>query len=107
MKVSEIDGPLLDYWVAKAAWGEAKIVDGDVLGGAGSEWVGRTFSPTTIWAQAGPLIEKERIKLLPPEAERLVWLAEVGQAQGLDASPLIAAMRAYVASKYGEEVPAE
>lgn len=104
MKVTEIDGPLLDYWVAKAEWGEAQIVDGDVLGGAGSEWVGRVFSPTTIWAQAGPLIEKKRIKLLPPEGDRLVWLAEAGHAQGLDASPLMAAMRALVAAKFGEEV---
>ncbi|MGX6570814.1 phage protein NinX family protein [Cupriavidus necator] len=107
MKVSEIDGPLLDYWVAKAEWGDAQIVDGDVLGGAGSEWDGQVFSPTKIWAQGGPLIEKKRIRILPPEGGRLVWLAEVGQAQGLDALPLIAAMRAFVAAKFGDEVPAE
>ncbi len=107
VKVSEIEGPLLDYWAAMAEWGSASVVDGDVMGASGSEWAGRTFSPSTSWVQGGPIMERDRIKLLPPEADRLVWLAEVGAARGHGVTPLIAAMRAFVASKFGEQVPDE
>lgn len=73
------------------------------------------FYPSSDWEQGGPIIERERIWLDPVEAggtfrgERQTeagWLARawghVYNERG--PTPLIAAMRAYVASKFGDEV---
>jgi hypothetical protein len=70
---------------------------------------------STDWAQGGPIIQREGIQLSvgnyfkDPGGAGFTWFAETwtnppakGQA---DDSPLIAAMRAYVASKFGDEVP--
>jgi hypothetical protein len=66
---------------------------------------------STDWAQGGPIIERERIQLMP-------WRPELGNVaswsgrtldswQESAATPLVAAMRAYVASKFGDTVPDE
>ena len=54
------------------------------------------------WAQSGPIIERERIRLDP----RGVWVAghDSSNDEYLGPTPLIAAMRCYVASKLGDEV---
>lgn len=78
------------------------------------------FCPSTEWSDGGPIIERERIVVTPDEGE---WAAGLlGHIDpGGDASPrwdppgevplwvtgptpLIAAMRAYVMSKFGEAV---
>jgi hypothetical protein len=116
MKVSDLEGALLDYWVAKAAGlhpipneprGFFYWIDD---GAACSGW----WSPSTIWSQGGPLIEREQITIIDCAIK---WVAMVRQTWGWDGpwskfeaagpTPLVAAMRAYVASKYGEEVPDE
>lgn len=66
------------------------------------------FEPSTDWAQGGPIIERERIDLMWQMGGRPYWLAET-QPDHNDQSeegstPLIAAMRCYVASKLGDEV---
>lgn len=70
------------------------------------------FSPTDDWAQAGPIIERYEIDLRA--VEEGVWEAsnifddlEFHYFQG--PTPLIAAMRCYVASKLGDivEIPEE
>lgn len=67
----------------------------------------------TDWAQGGPIIEREKITLLwqPPSYDGGRWFACIGDAlddetlgQHHESSPLIAAMRCYVASKLGDEV---
>lgn len=77
------------------------------------------FHPSRDWAQGGPIIEREGITLLDPKfCESGQWEAFMGAfpdvrkysivgmvAQGAGPTPLIAAMRAYVASKFGDEVP--
>ncbi len=73
---------------------------------------GPGFAPATDWEQGGPIIEREKIAVrfepechwlfAPPEA---TWLANyngVGEWHG--PTPLIAAMRCYVASKLGDKV---
>jgi hypothetical protein len=77
------------------------------------------FSPSDDWAQGGPLIEQEGIELLcnlsAHEASRFSggvkadWQAfhrsnRRTSARQFAATPLIAAMRYYVASKLGDEV---
>lgn len=70
------------------------------------------YSPTTNWGQGGPIIERERISIeyMPGagDAGLDVWIAtriegsSVSEEQG--PTPLIAAMRCYVASRLGDEV---
>lgn len=117
-KTSELTGALLDAAVAKAE-GRVKFIthapDGMVLlprNGRASladpkDW--DAYTPSTYWQDGGPIIEREGIKLMPPQGDRSRWLAEVFQGKphfgwAEASSPLIAAMRAYVASKLGEEV---
>lgn len=61
------------------------------------------FSPSTNWAQAGPIIERERIGVeAHPGAE--TWIAFINGRHQTGPTPLIAAMRCYVASQLGDEV---
>jgi hypothetical protein len=69
-------------------------------------------SPSTDWAQGGPIIERERISVdTAPLHDGWIAVTSVGcyalpngrhYADG--STPLIAAMRCYVASKLGDEV---
>lgn len=75
------------------------------------ELIGRQFSPSTHWSQGGLIIERERIGVTTDVSDDLVrfWRAKAedtgiaGRPQ-IGPTPLIAAMRCYVASKLGEEV---
>lgn len=112
MKTSELTGSQLDYWVAKAEeFPSAWIVEEEggkprcILGPAVMdrfEW-----SPSEAWEQGGPIIERERINLHATHLEDWrAWTDPNGRIDRGD-TPLIAAMRAYVSSKFGEEVPEE
>ena len=107
IKTSELTGAALDWAVAKYA--DKHVSIGDI------HW--RNYSPSTNWAQGGPIIERERIEIqkgnplyFPKGNERgdyyePLWIA--GKMHG--STPLIAAMRCLVASKLGDkiEVPDE
>jgi len=54
------------------------------------------------WAQGGPIIEREEIAILLEYPKS--WWATDGDARSSGDTPLIAAMRCYVASKLGDEV---
>lgn len=66
----------------------------------------RIWTPSTDWAQGGPIIRRERLNLEPfnsiqfplPEGG---WCSD-GVWESLE--PLVAAMRCFVASKLGDEV---
>jgi hypothetical protein len=61
------------------------------------------YSPSTKWSQGGPIIERERIQLC--DAEDSQWMAYTSDTEFCTGpTPLIAAMRCYVASKLGDEV---
>ena len=106
-KTAELTGAALDWAVAKCEG----VINGDDLDiGFIRE---RGYTPSTDWAQGGPIIEREKITILyvdPDDEEPLVsedcWTAGVPFAEtGYTAqTPLIAAMRCYVASKLGEDV---
>jgi len=114
VKTSELNGTLLDHWVARAeGWTfgpQHKTLDCDVWRDSDSLIVGtipaQAYEPSTNWAQGGLIIEREKIALDPhakgwdAKAPRSCWMAHVP-------TPLVAAMRAYVASKFGDEVPDE
>jgi hypothetical protein len=69
------------------------------------EWM-----PSTSWDQGGPIIERERICLTHPKYD--CWTAIGQDGTDLDIplyqedgpTPLIAAMRCFVASRLGDEV---
>ncbi len=116
-RVSDLGGAELDYWVAKAEGRTARI---HPKCGAQHQPSGRNrevwlpFRPSTDWADGGPIIERERIVLSPPsQSDKAgLWFAvapapgttkmEIGQFAD---NALVAAMRVYVVSKLGEEVP--
>jgi hypothetical protein len=63
----------------------------------------------TDWAQGGPIIEREGINLFQRKGiaakEGRPWLAyNEAQLEQHGPTPLIAAMRCYVASKLGDEI---
>ena len=66
-----------------------------------------TFEPSTDWAQGGPIIEREKINV-STYGGLLQWIATKKTGETFEAvsgpTPLIAAMRCYVASKLGDEV---
>lgn len=107
MKVSELEGALLDYWVGRAA--ELPI---SMLGGM-CIWQQnmKPFNPSINWAQGGVIIDRERIEF-GRQADDMwgAWIGDLafdepGNPTATGPTHLIAAMRAYVASKFGEEVP--
>jgi hypothetical protein len=57
---------------------------------------------STNWAQGGPIIEREGIALLP-EHEWCGYIDNI-RSQKYGPTPLIAAMRCFVASRLGDEV---
>lgn len=73
-----------------------------------------TWEPSTIWAQGGPIIEREGIAIDCERSSGHItgWVAcnEVAGDENWDSNvcygptPLIAAMRCYVASRLGDEV---
>jgi Protein of unknown function (DUF2591) len=99
MKTSELTGSALDWAVAKCEGLRTYV---EVVEG---------FKPSTDWAQGGSIIEREHISLWSSghtweaqiENDSDEWLIEWND------SPLVAAMRCYVASKLGDdvEIPAE
>jgi len=106
MKTSELIGPALDWAVAKCK----EVITGDNLD-VGFVLEGG-YTPSTDWSQGGPIIERELIETTPDLSDRVViWFAEIWPdiskpctARGNGPTPLIAAMRCYVASKLGDEV---
>lgn len=126
MKVSEMEGAILDMWVARAegkchsqspgVWGNALINELGRLSIAKNSWdCARYFEPSTNWAHGGPIIERASIALM--HATDKLWAAEkwTGEPETREDkfvmaygdTPLIAAMRCYVESKFGPEVTEE
>ena len=65
-----------------------------------------TFCPSTDWTRGGPLIERECIDVMFEGPEWYAYMRwESGRTIQYDGpTPLIAAMRCYVASKLGDTV---
>jgi hypothetical protein len=102
MKTSELTWSALDWAVAKCEGNEIKIRKGHF-------WI-PTESYSTDWAQGGPIIGRENISIVR-EGDAGNWVASVYNYAEADwhlhtegTTPLIAAMRCYVASKLGDEV---
>jgi hypothetical protein len=130
-KVAELQGALLDAAVAMAEGYMFSLLD-DGRGGLvletpdiAAERSGPDFAPSSVFDDAGPIIWRERISTVSSRGYEeqggpVFWAAFVGEFShyideplysidsrnydGSGETPLIAAMRAYVASKFGETV---
>ena len=124
IKTSELSGAALDWAVAKCENLEIHTLEKgmkiSVRNGELEPWW--VFTPSTNWAQGGPIIEREDINVTRyTRAEVTETNQEIYRKDGWTASttataywitpirnygttPLLAAMRCYVTSKLGEWV---
>jgi len=107
IKIVELSGYALDWAVAKCLRPELNLEHIET-----SLW-----SPSTNWSQGGRLVEREKISVLPPKVYKIgierhdfpvtYWrsMKQVGDQifHGMGDTPLIAAMRCYVASMVCDE----
>ncbi len=101
MKTSELTGAALDWAVAKCEDEEVTMVKGQLE----TRWTENGWKPSTDWAQGGPIIGREKIGLGHAVSERKPYWFAIGYlVEECGPTPLIAAMRCYVASKLGDEV---
>lgn len=105
MKTSELTGTALDWAVCEASGffrGYTQFRSGrgflKVYGVAAS----KHLHPSTEWASGGQIIEREGLTLTHQASQ---WAAQTDDdVFAYGPTPLIAAMRCFVASKLGDEV---
>ena len=97
IKVAEATERQLNWLVAR--------IEGDELPKSG----GKGLDYSSDWAHGGPIIERERISIRPdvstPNFRAFVIRPPEGMSHRyIGPTPLIAAMRCYVASKLGNQI---
>jgi hypothetical protein len=118
MKTSELTGAALDWAVAQCEYKDAEV--DEYFEFSYSPYIRDyqtgnriPFTPSTNWVQGGPIIERDIVELIrcrDGSSGPIFWEAragfegEPGHAVETGHTPLIAAMRCYVASKLGDEV---
>lgn len=116
-RVADLEGVELALWVGRADGADfgPDCNQGEyIITGGHSGITPEVYAPHEDWAQGGPIIEKYGIAIFNGESR---WAAEVRgphiDFEWIDtttydeitgSAPLIAAMRAFVASKFGETV---
>ena len=102
MKTSELTGAALDWAVEIASGGYPQW---------NTEWEmfyaanGAEMHYSTDWAQGGPIIEREHIETSRGGAyAEHFWKATRNLNTAFGTTPLVAAMRCFVASKLGDTV---
>lgn len=120
IKTQDLTGPALDWAVAKAEGDKVfrpRVGRPTYWDKADDRWVVRaqvanvgwfadyTYTPSTNWAQGGPIIEREGIRIHRSVTDQW-WAGPESDPHRPVAgpTPLIAAMRCYVASHLGDEV---
>lgn len=116
IKTSELTGAALDWAVAKSIGHRVAESYGSYiriyLPDLKQSGYTLAFCPSTDWAQGGPIIERERMDIECWDFHSMPWKASMwwddefssGDIEMHGPTPLIAAMRCYVASKLGDEV---
>ena len=89
MKTDELTGAALDWAVAKCEGVEI------IVRQENWDWY------STDWTQGGPIIEREKIATAWHITR---WVAWRGVIEHPGPTPLIAAMRCYVAAKLGDDI---
>lgn len=105
IKTSELTGAALAYAVKLSEGGDPQSHD---MALHLHRFLSRRVKPDADWSQGGPIIERERIWLQPEIGKDgcgNAWYAvSLLNTDAYGPTPLIAAMRCYVASKLGDEV---
>ena len=107
IKTKDLTGAQLDWMVAKCEDKNGVLHDDGitwciVIAAPSGVYKGR-YTPTVNWAQGGQIIEREGISIYRMTSDWSAAYNPSGAAQD-GPTPLIAAMRCYVASKLGDEV---
>ena len=110
MKTSDLTGDALDWAVGVVEGEQLTVRDRfPCVLNAGGRW-----NPSSSWSQGGPIIERGGIATETEHGD--LWRAHFGRARvtfdgrahtyhhAVGPTPLVAAMRCYVASKLGDEV---
>ena len=126
MKANELTGHALNWAVAQAEgdrvyrprvgrpsdWDKAAYL----ADGSDDRWVVRvqnakvahfvdwTYNPSNGWMEGGPIIEREKIEIFIRDEKWFAYSSNSKPEDFYGETPLIAAMRCYVASKLGDEV---
>ena len=116
IKTQDLTGAALDWAVAKCEGWDAPIFRNRTwavplyvaTNGTGLH----TYAPSTDWAQGGPIIEREKIDCVADPNGKDVWMGRLYATQlsgekvirAYGPTPLIAAMRALVWCKLGDEI---
>ena len=103
IKTATLTGPALDWAVATCERRPYSVILDEIKGAL--PLLAPIFSPSTDWAQGGPIIEREGIRL--HRSSTGDWWAGPESDPHRPVSgptPLIAAMRCYVASKMGDTI---
>lgn len=117
VKTRDLTGVQLDYAVAVAeGWSDFDWDDGECPAfhaapdGVADYRSLDYYTPSTNWEQGGPIIERHHIGIAAPSLMREQWRAMIDSVSKHawvtedGPTPLIAAMRCFVASKLGDEV---
>ena len=118
MNTNELTGVALDWAVAKCEgatdfWYDTIATYWIKLDGkdrALSKGWAQSFTPSSNWARGGPIIEREEMTISHSPYDHVFygrsrpWLAEKKGRMEYGSTPLIAAMRCYVASKLGDNI---
>lgn len=117
MKVAELEGAELDYWVARVLGYDAVLHEmwpvenrpTVVIHDPRPERKARlkVFRPTEDWLEGGQIIENKKIGLTPYGYEWSASLIKYEYRKHVAKTALVAAMRALVASEFGNEVESE
>jgi hypothetical protein len=104
IKTQDLTGAALDWAVARALGKRSRLFISQRTGALAAE-----HHYSTNWAQGGPLIERGRISIRPdistPDFRAFVIRTPEGMSHRyIGPTPLISAMRCFVASKFGDEV---
>jgi hypothetical protein len=104
---NELIGVALDWVVAHCEKEETLISNGKL----NTFWTEDGYHPSTDWSHGGPIIEWEWLEVVPwpnESASNMRWRATQHDTPVTTSqtgpTPLIAAMRCYVASKLGDSV---
>ena len=102
IKTSELTGAALDWAVAEAEYKTNPPSKGWVL--EYHKTGQQTWPYSTVWEWGGPIIEREEIEMNIGSPDK--WVASMGGEREIETgpTPLIAAMRCFVASRLGDAV---
>ena len=118
-KVQDLEGAELDYWVARAE-GFDKTTEQQqrdhlylkIIGDACHLPSGGAYRPSSDWSQAGPIIDRGEVAgISPAKKGKPGWEATACSLSAKSTrahygrTALVAIMRAYVAGRFGDEVP--